>query len=287
MPSLKLYDGTQYHDLSDAKRLGGKLPGEYAEAGHNHDTTYAPIAHNHDTLYAPIVHNHDTVYSKLDHTHTEYALVSHNHDDTYAPLTHTHAIADVIDLGTVLALKPEIDDLTASTSAVYSSSRVDELIADVSARTPTSHTHEISEVTGLSDALALKSDSTHNHDTSYAALDHTHSDYLQLSGGTLSGLVVLGDGASVKLNEYIYLEKSATNTGGVEISTPNTKVAIGETAQGEFSITGIDTHVTVAGGGTNGVTIKSPFYVDEVLQPRVHVQELEPTAPKTNDLWFW
>lgn len=68
------------------------------------------------------------------------------------------------------------------------------------------HSHTMSEVTGLTTALAGKSDTTHTHSgyatsdhthsgyassshthTGYASSSHTHSDYLSTSGGTVTG----------------------------------------------------------------------------------------------------
>lgn len=42
-------------------------------------------------------------------------------------------------------------------------------------RTPTAHSHAQGDVTGLGTALDGKSPTTHDHDSAYAAIDHTHA----------------------------------------------------------------------------------------------------------------
>jgi hypothetical protein len=72
-----------------------------------------------------------------------------------------------------------LNDLTVNTVSVVLDD--DSRLSD--ARTPLSHDHIISDVTGLQTALDNKSDDTHNHD----------SDYLQLTGGTITGDLIISN----------------------------------------------------------------------------------------------
>lgn len=61
---------------------------------------------------------------------------------------------------------------------------------------PSTHTHTMSDITGLSSALSGKADSSHTHSeyassththSGYASSSHTHSNYFSTSGGTITG----------------------------------------------------------------------------------------------------
>lgn len=175
----------------------------YAAASHTHD--YAASSHSHaisgvtglqDALdgkapnshthsgYAASGHNHDTAYAAKTHTH-DYAASGHNHDSAYAAKNHTHT-------GFASDSHTHTEYAPASHTHNYAAA---------------THSHAISAVTGLQDALDGKAPSTHshtgyaasghNHDTAYAAKNHTHdyaasghnhdNAYFSKSGGTISG----------------------------------------------------------------------------------------------------
>ena len=127
----------------------------------------------------------------INHNHnSDYAAISHNHNSDYAAISHTHTLS-------------EITDYTAPTA--YDDTQLRTLI---NGKADTSHTHNISDITNLQTNLtdinnlisnkadesmltALtarvvivetgKADINHNHDTAYAAINHTHSDYAAIN----------------------------------------------------------------------------------------------------------
>ena len=213
--------------------------GKYAPNSHNHDDKYASNSHNHDDKYASNGHAHDN-YSVNGHTHSGYASSTHGHDDKYAPANHTHdyaltnhahddkymtktelesryATKDYVieyvrdnggtggDPGTGEGGNANIDDESISKYTVYSSSKVHDLVTQLSAvdtqleddlvdidarmvyveaeiaaikdNTPDAgDDDEIDYVTEeeLNTALAGKSDVGHIHD--YALNNHIHDD---------------------------------------------------------------------------------------------------------------
>lgn len=85
--------------------------------------------------FPPETHTHTGVYSPVGHDHAGvYATASHNHDAVYSAIGHDH-------------------------SGVYATA---------------SHSHAIADVTNLQTALNGKADTTHDHDSAYAALNHNH-----------------------------------------------------------------------------------------------------------------
>ena len=177
--------------------------GDYAPTNHDHDTEYAPIEHEHDmedvtgldtalSGKADVTHNHDNDYAAKTHNHDgTYAPANHNHNDVYAPIEHDHAISDVDGLQTALNGKSNTNHTHAGTYApvvhnhdgVYSpvDHNHDEVYSPVdhnhdSDYAEIEHNHDMTDVTGLSAALAGKADVEHNHDEEYAPVDHNHDD---------------------------------------------------------------------------------------------------------------
>lgn len=228
-----------YNDLSNkpnfvtTAQLNNK-----ADSDHTHDDKYASNSHNHDNMYASNGHAHDN-YSVNGHTHSGYASSGHGHDDKYAPTNHTHDYAltnhthddkymtktelesryatkdYVIEYvrdnggssggpGTSEGGNANIDDESISKYTVYSSSKVHDLVTQLSAvdtqleddlvdidarmvyveaeiaaikdNTPNAgDSGEVDYVTEeeLNTALASKSDVGHIHD--YAPSNHSHN----------------------------------------------------------------------------------------------------------------
>ena len=162
-------------------------------------------------------HNHDTVYSKLDHTHSEY-LTEHQDLSGYAlktdvPTVPTKTSELTNDSGYLnsipseyvtdtelnakgyitehqdishLALKTELHSHTNKTVLDgITSTKVTEwnnksnFDGDYNSLTnkPTIPTVDVNK-SYVDTQLANKSDKTHNHDTSYAPISHTHDQYL-------------------------------------------------------------------------------------------------------------
>lgn len=169
------HDGTYapVHDHPYAS-LTHNHNGDYSPIGHNHDTDYSPIGHthdfthNHDTDYAPLVHNHDGIYSPVGHTHpyspdnhnhdTDYASLTHNHDGIYAPV-HNHPYAPLVH-------NHDGDYAPADHTHDFSHNH-DGIYAPI-------HDHPYAPL-------------VHNHDGNYAPIVHSHSQYVLLSGGTMTG----------------------------------------------------------------------------------------------------
>lgn len=164
MTALEILDSIKTVDGSDSGLDADKLDGldstAFAAANHTH-TEYAATTHNHDSDYAALNHTHDgylTDDDLADYATTaavNTALASkadstHNHDTAYSPINHTHT--------------------------GYASS--DHTHSEYAAA---NHTHDgyatVASVTSVETALSGKADSTHNHDTVYAGINHTHTGY--------------------------------------------------------------------------------------------------------------
>lgn len=120
-------------ELADAVKTINEELGKKSENGHKHEISdvnglqdalddKAVADHNHDGVYSPIGHNHDGVYSSADHTHADLTELINGKSDK----NHTHSYEEITDKPTEF--------------------------------NPTAHDHEISEVNGLTDALAGKAD---------------------------------------------------------------------------------------------------------------------------------
>lgn len=186
LDALKTVDGTG--SGIDADTLDGLDSTAFALANHVHD--YAPTSHAHTLenvtgLVTALAGKSDT---------------NHDHNTAYAAISHAHAIENVTGLATALSGKA---DTAALNSLIETVNEIDGDVTDlenaiankadenhthddyISAQTyangmngkaDVSHTHAISDVSGLQSALNGKADSS-----------HTHSGYLPTSGGTVSG----------------------------------------------------------------------------------------------------
>lgn len=80
------YDADGNGIVDDAERLGGRLPGDFAAADHDHDGTYAPVQHTHPATEV----SYDNTASGMQATDVQAALdelddglETHHHDDRY------------------------------------------------------------------------------------------------------------------------------------------------------------------------------------------------------------
>ena len=177
-----------------------------ADLIHNHDSVYAPLIHNHDLVYAPLDHNHtsseitdfnsavsgqittalsgyvptipaeyltetegNTNYAPKVHNHDlVYSPINHNHDTVYAPLVHNHDTSYYKKAETYSAL--EVDNIIEGVTQGGGTVVVDNL-------TSNSTTAALSANQGrvLKGEVDSKADSNHNHDLTYAPLDHNHT----------------------------------------------------------------------------------------------------------------
>lgn len=120
-------------DLSDAVSAINEELGKKSGTGHKHEISdvnglqnaldsKAATGHDHDGVYSPVGHNHDGVYSLAGHTHADLTELINGKSDK----NHTHSYEEITNKPTEF--------------------------------NPTAHNHEISEVNGLTNALAGKAD---------------------------------------------------------------------------------------------------------------------------------
>jgi hypothetical protein len=111
---------------------------------------------------------------------------------TFTPASHTHTASQITDFSSaVAAAAPPTTDASLLTSGTLSASRLptsvvlttDSRLSD--ARTPTTHSHAVADVSGLQAALDAKQAAG-----SYAAASHTHA------AGQVSGLATVATSGS-------------------------------------------------------------------------------------------
>ena len=192
------------------------LPNVYAALNHNHNGVYSLINHSHEGIYSPVNHNHNGTYALLSHDHdADYSPINHNHNDSYAPKTHTHSeyltehqdisgkadkvsngvsgnFASLDSSGNIADSGKSATDFAGSdhnhdgayAGASHSHS---EYITDVSDKANKVTNATNGNLAGLNsngditDSGTKPSDfagASHNHDSSYAAINHTHSGFM-------------------------------------------------------------------------------------------------------------
>lgn len=157
----------------------------YAPLNHAH-TGYAAVNHSH-TEYAPVNHTH-TGYAAVSHTHDEYAAVDHTHtasdvgaapaDHThsgYAAVNHTHAAADVN--GVVKSVNGQQPDDNGNVSITVGSGAMSgtDILTALAAVDGADSGLDADKLDGQESSAFATAD--HNHDSSYAGINHTHSGY--------------------------------------------------------------------------------------------------------------
>ena len=132
---------------------------------------------------AEVAHNH----SISDVTGLQTALdgkadANHSHDSTYAGISHEHTMSEITNLQSTLeAMGSDISGKAAyihehtMSEITNLSESFQALSNDISDKANAVHTHLISEINGLGDALDGKASTSHNHDSTYAPLIHTHA----------------------------------------------------------------------------------------------------------------
>ena len=195
---------------------------------------------------------------------------------TFTPSTHSHPTSDVTGLDAALAaLQPLDGDLTsiaglAGTSGFAKKTAANTWTLDTSSYTITGHTHAISDVTGLSTALAAKQD-LNAMLTSIAALTDPNANRIAYWNDTTNQWtwLILGTNLSITSNTL-----NAVNTGvwGSITGTLSTQTDLQTALNGKAAST--HTHVTtdITGLKTGATTA-------------IAVGITAPGSPATGDLW--
>ena len=178
---------------------------DYALSGHTH--LYTDISNLDAALanYSLTTHKHDNLYSALNHTHTESEITDLQN---YALKSHTHSISDVSNLSTQLSSNLSTAKSYTDAEITEISATFNEALEDTN-NAVTTNTNSISTLNTNLTALDSKVTS-HNHDTLYSKLGHTHS-YLPLSGGTLTDTVTMSGGDF--LARYVGISDAGHETG--------------------------------------------------------------------------
>ena len=201
VPSITL-NGT---DL--ATTLSGK-----SDTSHNHDSSYSAINHNHDSSYAALSHTHTA--SNITDFNTAIDLHKGNYvygDESYYGITKNDSnatyvskmIAKANGKGAMLQiwsgivgrwLNSPIGGFVSMNlgsngkAAVYLCQGFDGSLWTAAGSDSTDglrsgdwtkvsmngHSHAISDITNLQTSLDGKSDTSHNHDSDYSAINHNH-----------------------------------------------------------------------------------------------------------------
>ena len=157
-----------------------------SDAEHDHDEVYAALQHKH--IVEEITDLFDNVHTKeeIKNLLAEKSDSDHNHDSIYSKLDHVHLAENITDLYNNIYNKTEVDEI------------VDTVNEAINGKADVKHGHDMSVITGLEEALALKasieemnkkaskeeletglltkSDESHKHDDIYAPLIHNHDD---------------------------------------------------------------------------------------------------------------
>lgn len=230
----------------------------------------ANISHSH-TEYALNIHEHD--YAEIGHTHTPSeigaATSGHNHDSSYATITSVNELADTVsDKANVTTLNSHTsntaihitnaereswnvksnfsgnyNDLTNKPSIPSISGLATETYVDeaVSTKANSSHTHTIANVSGLQNALNAKSDTTHNHNSTY--------DTIGAAANALSSANTYTDEAIDTLSETV---ATKANTSALTSHTGNTIVHVTEANKSNWNAA--KTHADSAHAPTTNAT---------------------------------
>jgi hypothetical protein len=201
------------------------------------------------STFAPSAHTH----SVADVSGLQTQLDGKQAAGSYAAASHTHTSSQVTDFAAaVIAAAPPTTNASLLTSGTVDAARLpasivlttDSRLSD--ARTPLSHVHSVSDVTGLQTALDSKQVAG-----SYAASSHTHT-ASQVSG--LASVATSGSYADLSNKPTAYTLPSATTTtsGGVVIGS-GLSVSSGTVSANVTSVAGRTGAVTIASTDVSGL----------------------------------
>ena len=181
---------------------------------------YAPVNHNHDTAYASKSHNHDGVYAATNHSHSNY-LTSHQSLDSCVKNSGNETIAGV---------------KTFSSAPKLSSNTI---------------TNSSGNTITLPSAAGTLATTSHNHDSVYAPLSHTHSNYLTSHQSLDSCVKTTGNETIAGVKTFSSAPKLSTNTitrsDGATITLPSATGTLALTSAIPTDYVKTSTNQTVAG----------------------------------------
>lgn len=116
-----------------------------------------------------------------------------NKPSTFSPSTHTHTLSSITDLASLTIDYSQLSNTPTSfnpTSHTHAISDITNLQTTLDGKALSIHTHLLNDITDLS-SLTLDYSQLLNVPTSFNPSSHNHdSDYLKLSGGTISGSII-------------------------------------------------------------------------------------------------
>jgi len=112
--------------------------------------------------------------SNTGHTHEQYSLTSHTHSE-YSLTSHTHTAAEVGALPDDTVIPSKTSDLTNDSGFITGFTETDPTV-HAWAKAENKPTYDVSEISGLTEELACKSDTGHTHEQ-YSLTSHTHNEY--------------------------------------------------------------------------------------------------------------
>ena len=146
-----------------------RLITQYATQALYNKTLHTPILKDASTSYTlrvPTLSENTTIATAKDLT--GYATTSHNHDSVYAPITHTHSQYLTEHQSLASCVKTTGNETIAGVKTFSSAPKLSSnTITNSSGKTIT-----------LPSAAGTLATTSHNHDSVYAPITHTHSQYL-------------------------------------------------------------------------------------------------------------
>ena len=190
---------------------------------------YAPVNHNHDTTYASKTHNHDGVYAAANHTHSNY-LTEHQSLTSCVKTSGNETIAGV---------------KTFSSAPKLSSNTI---------------TNSSGKTITLPSAAGTLATTSHNHDSVYAPISHTHSEYLTEHQPLTSCVKTSGNETIAGVKTFSSAPKLSTNTitrsDGATITLPSDAGTLALTSAIPTDYVKTSTNQTIAGVKTFSSTPK-------------------------------
>lgn len=165
----------------------------------------------------------DARYATTNHTHSEYMTESEA-ADAFAPIAHVHSdYMTSTEAGNMFAPVVHEHAGYAASNHTHSYNDLTDIPSDQGTTYTHPATHPASMITGLATVATSGkySDLTGKYPSAFANVSHTHSTYLPLTGGTLSGNLNVGGIFRVNNQQSVYDDGSM-----ITLSTNNRQTMI-------------------------------------------------------------